>query len=250
MSSNAAQKLNALPIDYAHKNISNGTSDPTGDVDYTTLEVLTSLCMLTGIFQFAMGFIQLGSLSVILSDTLVSAFSTGCAIQVATSQLNSLFDIHVPKNKVYVKWLPFKMVNDWIGIAEQLVHTNLVTLGLSAFGIALLVFVKEYIEPKLKAKFKTNIPFPIDIMLVIGFTIFSWLMNLHTKYQVGIMGNIPKGLPAPKLPRLDLLSSIIMDSLVIAIVAFAVSLSLAKIFAKKHKYKIDANQELIALGSR
>ncbi|CAG2163252.1 unnamed protein product [Oppiella nova] len=40
-----------------------------------------------------------------------------------------------------------------------------------------------------------------------------------------------------------------MDSLVIAIVAFAVSLSLAKIFAKKHKYKIDANQELIALGT-
>ena len=56
-------------------------------------------------------------------------------------------------------------------------------------------------------------------------------------------------LPHPSLPRLDLLPSIIIDSLVIAIVAFAVSLSLAKIFAKKHKYKIDANQELIALGT-
>ena len=55
MSSNAAQKLNALPMDFAHKNISNGTSDPTGDVDYTTLEVLTSLCMLTGIFQVSPG---------------------------------------------------------------------------------------------------------------------------------------------------------------------------------------------------
>jgi MFS superfamily sulfate permease-like transporter len=43
--------------------------------------------------------------------------------------------------------------------------------------------------------------------------------------------------------------SIVIDSLVIAIVAFAVSLSLAKIYAKKHKYKIDANQELIALGT-
>ncbi|CAG2122824.1 unnamed protein product, partial [Medioppia subpectinata] len=56
-------------------------------------------------------------------------------------------------------------------------------------------------------------------------------------------------LPEPRLPRFDLLSKIIIDALVIAIVAFAVSLSLAKIFAKKHKYRIDANQELIALGS-
>jgi solute carrier family 26 protein len=51
------------------------------------------------------------------------------------------------------------------------------------------------------------------------------------------------------VPPLSLFSSLIMDALVMAIVTFAVSLSLAKIFAKKHKYKIDANQELIALGS-
>ncbi|CAG2114065.1 unnamed protein product [Medioppia subpectinata] len=139
-----------------------------------------------------MGFIQLGSLSVILSDTLVSAFSTGCAIQVATSQLNSLFDIKV-KDKEPIKGLPFKMVNDWIGIAKELPHTNLVTLGLSAFGIGLLIVVKEFIEPKIKKRFKTNIPFPIDIMLVIGFTIFSWLMNLHKNHNVGIMLDIPKG---------------------------------------------------------
>ena len=56
-------------------------------------------------------------------------------------------------------------------------------------------------------------------------------------------------LPEPRVPRLDLFSSLIVDALVIAIVIFAVSLSLAKIYAKKHKYKIDANQELIALGS-
>lgn len=44
-----------------------------------------------------MGFMRLGALSLILSDTLVSGFSTGCAVHVATSQLNSLFDISVPK---------------------------------------------------------------------------------------------------------------------------------------------------------
>ncbi|CAG2109642.1 unnamed protein product [Medioppia subpectinata] len=48
MSSNAAHKLNAIPTDPTLHH-SNSTS---GAEDYTTLEVLTSLCMLTGIFQF------------------------------------------------------------------------------------------------------------------------------------------------------------------------------------------------------
>ena len=54
-----------------------------------------------------MGLLRLGALSVILSDTLVSAFSTGCSIHVATSQLNSLFDIRKP-NPVIVG--PFKLI--------------------------------------------------------------------------------------------------------------------------------------------
>lgn len=43
--------------------------------------------------------------------------------------------------------------------------------------------------------------------------------------------------------------SVFVDSVVLSIVCFAVSLSLAKIFAKKHGYRVQANQELIALGS-
>jgi MFS superfamily sulfate permease-like transporter len=48
---------------------------------------------------------------------------------------------------------------------------------------------------------------------------------------------------------LDFIPDIFLDCLVIGIVCFAVSLSLVKIFSKKHKYEINANQELIALGT-
>jgi solute carrier family 26 protein len=48
---------------------------------------------------------------------------------------------------------------------------------------------------------------------------------------------------------LDFIPDIFIDCLIIGIVCFAVSLSLAKIFAKKHKYEVNANQELIALGT-
>lgn len=56
-------------------------------------------------------------------------------------------------------------------------------------------------------------------------------------------------LPNPKMPRLDFIGQTFVDSLIIAIVIFAISLSMAKTFAKKHRYDVDANQELIALGS-
>ncbi|RWS19924.1 solute carrier family 26 member 10-like protein, partial [Leptotrombidium deliense] len=51
------------------------------------------------------------------------------------------------------------------------------------------------------------------------------------------------------VPRIDLVKNIIHDCIALAIVTFAISLSLAKIFAKKHKYRIKPNQELIALGT-
>lgn len=56
-------------------------------------------------------------------------------------------------------------------------------------------------------------------------------------------------LPKPTVPRFDLMPSLFADSVILSIVCFAVSLSLAKIFAKKHNYRVDANQELVALGS-
>lgn len=56
-----------------------------------TIEVLTSVCLLCGFIQIAMGFLRLGSLSLILSEHLVSSFSTAIAFHVATSQFAYIF---------------------------------------------------------------------------------------------------------------------------------------------------------------
>ena len=63
------------------------------------------------------------------------------------------------------------------------------------------------------------------------------------------MGPIPVGLPAPKIPRIDFLGEILYDALAITMVIFALLISLAKLYAKKHNYKISPNHELIALGT-
>jgi hypothetical protein len=69
MSSNAAEKLNALPLepDFDNTRVANNATN----IDFNTLDVLTSLCILTGLFQVSQSFKQLihNNLSVIHNKT-------------------------------------------------------------------------------------------------------------------------------------------------------------------------------------
>ncbi|XP_022242715.1 solute carrier family 26 member 6-like isoform X2 [Limulus polyphemus] len=48
---------------------------------------------------------------------------------------------------------------------------------------------------------------------------------------------------------MDLIPSLVVDGFAVSAVSYTISYSLAQIFAKKHKYVVDANQELLAIGS-
>ena len=52
--------------------------------------------------------------------------------------------------------------------------------------------------------------------------------------------------PEAKLPPMDLLPNIILDSFVITMVSYTISMSMALIFAQKLNYEVDSNQELMA----
>jgi SulP family sulfate permease len=65
-----------------------------------------------------------------------------------------------------------------------------------------------------------------------------------------VVGNIPSGLPSFRIPPLglDAIMSLLSAALIIALVAFMESISMAKAMATKSKQKIDPNQELIGQG--
>jgi SulP family sulfate permease len=65
-----------------------------------------------------------------------------------------------------------------------------------------------------------------------------------------VVGNIPSGLPAFRLPPLglDAIMSLLSAALIIALVAFMESISMAKAMATHSKQRIDPNQELIGQG--
>ena len=80
-------------------------------------------------------------------------------------------------------------------------------------------------------------------------TIVSYFMDLENTWNIRVIKHIPTGLPFPQPPLYSLVPKVFFRCFALAVVSSSVVLSLAKIFATKHRYKIDANQELIACGA-
>ncbi|XP_047492582.1 prestin-like isoform X2 [Penaeus chinensis] len=204
---------------------------------YTAVQVATIVSFMVGVWELIMGLLQLGSLSVFLSEMLVSGFTTGAAFHVLTSQVKYLFGLQIKGHSG-----PFKIIYTYRDIIKQLLHSNVAAVIGSAITIIILTVNNEVIKPRLRKK--TNIPIPIELIVVILGTAASYLGNLNEQFDLLIVGEIPTGLPQPEIPPFELIPKVVVDAFVITIVAYTVSYSMAKIFAKKHNYEVDAAQEL------
>lgn len=204
---------------------------------YTPVQVATIVSFMVGVWELIMGLLQLGSLSVFLSEMLVSGFTTGAAFHVMTSQVKYLFGLKIKGHSG-----PFKIIYTYRDIIHQILNSNLAAVIGSAITIFILCINNEVIKPRLQKK--TSIPIPIELIVVILGTVASYFGNLNENYDLLIVGDIPTGLPQPEIPPFELIPKVVVDAFVITIVAYTVSYSMAKIFAKKHNYEVDAAQEL------
>ncbi|XP_042308330.1 sulfate transporter-like [Sceloporus undulatus] len=204
------------------------------------ITVATALTFLVGIYQILLGVFQLGFISVYLSEPLLSGFVTGSSLTILTSQVNLLLGIKIPRHDGVGS-----LVLTWVDIFRYINKTNICDLVTSLISLVLIVPVKEinnYFKDKMKA------PFPIELLVVIAATLFSYFFDFNARYKSKICGDIPTGFKPPAVPDLNLLSNLALDALPIAIIGFAMTVSLAEIFGKKYGYPVRANQEMIAIG--
>ncbi|XP_022107835.1 solute carrier family 26 member 6-like isoform X2 [Acanthaster planci] len=203
--------------------------------------IASSLAFLVGILQLGLGVLRLGFVSTYLAEPLVRGFTTGAAFHVFNSQFKYLFGIEVRRFNG-----PFSIYKTFYHLFVNLASTNVAELIISLINLIALVTVKE-LQDKYKDKIKY--PIPLELLAIILTTMVSHFTSLKMKYGVNVVGDIPTGLPVPELPTFSYMNSMITDAIIIAIVTFSVSVSMGYIFAKRNNYEIDANQELIALGS-
>ncbi|XP_011300138.1 solute carrier family 26 member 10 isoform X2 [Fopius arisanus] len=208
---------------------------------YSAVQVATIVTLGVAILQLAMYVLRLGVISSLLSETLVSGFTTAAAVHVFTSQIKDLLGIHLPRRRGLLK-----VVYTYYDVFNAIDDINIAAMVIAGITIIAVVFNNEVLKPRVSRY--CAFPIPIEMLAVVIGTVVSVQMNLHDVYNVSIVGDIPVGLPIPELPPLELFPSVIVDCFVITMVSYSISMSMALIFAQKMNYEVDANQELMAQG--
>ncbi|XP_067852499.1 sulfate transporter [Heptranchias perlo] len=204
------------------------------------IRIGSTLTFVAGVYQVAMGIFQVGFISVYLSDSLLSGFATGASFTILTSQVKYLLGISIPRAHG-----PGSLVKTWVYIFKNIHNTNICDLVTSILCLLVLVPLKE-INECYKSKLKA--PIPGELLVVVVATLVSHYGRLNAKFNSTVAGNIPTGFMVPTPPDWTIISRIATDALPIAIIGFAITVSLSEMFAKKHGYTVRANQEMFAIG--
>eukprot|EP00095_Tigriopus_kingsejongensis_P012577 maker-scaffold298_size217389-snap-gene-1.14 protein:Tk12577 transcript:maker-scaffold298_size217389-snap-gene-1.14-mRNA-1 annotation:"solute carrier family 26 member 10-like isoform x3" len=212
--------------------------------EYTDIQVVTAVCLLSGIWQLGLSILGLGRLSWILSDVLVSGYTTAAAIHVLVSQLKGVFGIH-PEAVDESSFFRFKIYTSLKGLIEKIDEFNLASFIIAVVCILVLVANNEFLKPKLAQK--CSFPVPIQLIVVAAGTLLSYFLKFEEKFGIDVVGELKTGFQVT-VPEVSLFGKIIVDSIIVAIVGYCITLSMAKIFAQKFHYSVDGNQELFSEG--
>ncbi|MEX0685389.1 MAG: solute carrier family 26 protein [Balneolales bacterium] len=205
-----------------------GYAEP-GSERFIQLAILTALGV--GLIQFIMGLLRMGFLVNFLSHPVLTGFTAAAAIIIGASQLKNLLGMNLPSTQQVHQVLIAAFQN----FGSIHIPTALIGLG----SLAGLILVKKW-----------NKRIPAALLMVITGILVVAFFDLSER-GVTIVGNIPSGLPSfnPGFLNLTDFRLLLPNMLVIALVGYMESIAVAKAIANRKGHKVNANQELIALGT-
>nr|XP_020668749.1 pendrin [Pogona vitticeps] len=202
--------------------------------------ISSTVTFLVGILQLVFGVFQIGFIVRYLADPLVGGFTTAAAFQVFVSQLKIVLNVPTQNYNGVLS-----IIYTLIEIFQNIRMTNIADLIAGLLTIFVCMVVKEIND---RFKHKIPVPIPIEVIVTIIATGISYGADLEKKYNAGIVKSIPSGFLPPAPPDVSMFGDMIASAFSIAIVAYAIAVSVGKVYATKYDYAIDGNQEFIAFG--
>ncbi len=211
--------------------------------DYVAAAAL--LALLSGVMLFAAGALRLGALAQLLSHPVVTSFITGAAVLIIISQLKPLLGLQVhAESSAELAWQLLRALPD----------TNLYDLLLGGTALVLLLLSRQHTVPLLERlgvpgnaarTFQRLVPMLLLLLGALLVFVLGWADRLR------VVGTLPVGSPTLGVPtlRLDWIEQLWLPALVIGLLGFVESISIAQSFAQKERVPLDANAELRALGA-
>jgi SulP family sulfate permease len=215
-----------------------------GTPEYLGAAIL--LAVMSGLMLLAMGVLRLGFLANFLSHPVIAGFITAAGLLIAASQVKHILGVRA-EGETLVDLIP--------SLAGHLPDTNPVTLVIGAVATAFLFWARKGLKAALlRAGLREGWAAPLartgPVLAIVGTSLAAWGFDLGAQ-GVALVGDIPRGLPVPTLPPLDpaLWQALAVPALLISIVGYVETVSVAQTLAARRRQRIDPDQELVALGA-
>jgi high affinity sulfate transporter 1 len=195
---------------------------------YWSLSV--TVTFLAGLFCVTASFLRLGAMADFLSKPILVGFLNGIAISICLGQIGKLLGFSAESKR---------MIPQLLEIFAKLPQIQLPTLAVGAASMAMLIGM---------VRFLPRLPSALITLIAAGTVVALFGLD---RYGIAILGPIPAGLPALRLPTfpVDDVPSLLGSAAGLALVLFSSGMLSARSFALKGRYEINADRELAAFGA-
>ncbi|OBZ75180.1 hypothetical protein A0H81_04563 [Grifola frondosa] len=227
-------------VDQAHPN------------EWPPQQIATTVAFICGFIVLGIGLLRLGWIVEFIPAPAVSGFMTGSALNILSGQVPGLlgetgFDTRAATYSVIIntlKFLPVTKLDAAFGIV----------------GLFFLYFVRmmcDYLGRKYPRRQRLFFFISVfrNAFVLVVLTIASWLYCRHRvsksgKYPIKILQTVPRGFHHVGPPLIDpkLVSALAGELPVATIILLLEHIAISKSFGRVNGYKINPNQELIAIG--
>lgn len=215
-----------------------------GTAGYATAAL--TLAALSGGFLVLLGLLRLGFIANFLSHPVIAGFITASGLIIAASQLKHILGVDAEGHNL------FELV---LSLFAHLPDTNGITLLIGVAATAFLFWVRKGLKPLLmhvglNTRLADLIAKAGPVAAVAVTTLIAGAFDLDAR-GVATVGVVPQSLPPFTMPDFsaDLVSALIGPAILISIIGFVESISVAQTLAAKKRQRIDPDQELIGLGA-
>ena len=193
--------------------------------------LVAAITLVTGVLFLLLAVLRLGWIARFLSRAVVTGFLAGAAVDVVIGELPKLTGTEASGETSWAE------LASWIGSLGDISGTTLV-VGVVALAVILAL---RFAAPRV----------PGALVLVVGGLLATPLFGLDA-HGVALVGEVPRGLPTPGLPDLDVFTqhyaTILAASAGLLLIGFSQTAGDARAFAARHRYRVDLDQESVAQG--
>ncbi|XP_062834372.1 testis anion transporter 1 isoform X3 [Anolis carolinensis] len=231
-------------LDFNVRPPGNNSLDSFSDATFTKkyMEVLTytaSTTFLVGMIQILLGVFGLGFVTTYVSESLMNAYLTAAALHVIMSQFSFIFGIVIDFHSGPLAFF-YNLAYYCMGIPKA--NSTSILLFLLSM---LLLRVSKCIKITYK---HYPVEFPMELLLIIVFTIISSQTRLYAESSKGVFNLAPQSFLYPVLPDVSKWKNMALHASSLAIVSYFLLIFVGKKYANMHNYHVRHTQDLMAIG--